>query len=95
MKAVAAFPNVWCKVSGMVTEARWPGWKYDDFVPFLDVVFESFGTGRLLYGSDWPVCLVAASYDGQFSIVQNYLKGFSAVEKEKVLGENAKTFYNL
>ncbi|HEX8037786.1 MAG TPA: amidohydrolase family protein [Chryseosolibacter sp.] len=95
MKAVAAFPNVSCKVSGMVTEARWPGWKYEDFVPFLDVVFESFGTSRLLYGSDWPVCLVAASYDGQLSIVQNYLKQFSAAEKEKVLGENAKRFYNL
>ncbi len=95
MQAVAAFPNVFCKVSGMVTEARWPGWKYEDFVPYLDVVFEAFGSDRLLYGSDWPVCLVAASYDQQFSVVQNYLKEFSSGEKKKVLGANAKRFYNL
>ena len=93
--AMAQFPNVSCKVSGMVTEARWREWKYDDFVPYLDVVFQAFGTGRLMYGSDWPVCLVAASYDEQLSIITNYLKDFSAPEKSKVLGENAKRFYNL
>ena len=95
MLAMAAFPNVYCKVSGMVTEALWPGWKYDDFVPYLDVVFEAFGTQRLMYGSDWPVCLVAASYDDQFSIIQKYVQGFSSPEKKQVLGENAKLFYNL
>ena len=95
MRTVAAFPNVYCKVSGMVTEARWPGWKYSDLVPYLDVVFDAFGTDRLLFGSDWPVCLVAASYDEQFSILQEYLKGFSSTEKNKVLGGNAERFYNL
>ena len=95
MRAMAALPNVFCKVSGMVTEGKWAGWKYDDFVPYLDVVFEAFGTERLMYGSDWPVCLVAASYDEQFSIVRNYLKDFSASEKDRILGGNAKRFYNL
>lgn len=95
MKSLAQFPNVYCKVSGMVTEARLTGWKYDDFVPYLDVVFDAFGTGRVMYGSDWPVCLVAASYDAQFSIVKQYVKKFSATENEAILGGNAKRFYNL
>lgn len=95
MRTLAAFPNVSCKVSGMVTEARWTGWKFKDFVPYLDVVFDAFGKDRLLYGSDWPVCLVAASYDQQFSILQQYLEEFSFTEKNKVLGENAERFYNL
>jgi L-fuconolactonase len=95
MRQMAAFPNVFCKVSGMVTEARWPGWKASDFTPYLDVVFDAFGTDRLLYGSDWPVCLVAASYDEQLSITAGYLRKFSDREKKSVLGENAKRFYNL
>jgi L-fuconolactonase len=93
--AAAALPNIYCKVSGMVTEGKWQGWKYEDFVPYLDVVFGAFGTERLMYGSDWPVCLVAASYDEQLSIVSTYLKEFSASEKRSVLGANAKRFYNL
>jgi L-fuconolactonase len=95
IRQMAAFPNVSCKVSGMVTEARWPGWKASDFTPYMDVVFDAFGTDRLLYGSDWPVCLVAASYDEQLSITVDYLKKFSDREKKRVLGENAKRFYNL
>ncbi|HET9485919.1 MAG TPA: amidohydrolase family protein [Chryseosolibacter sp.] len=95
MRAMAAFPNVYCKVSGMVTEAKWPGWKYDHFVPYLDLVTEAFGASRLMYGSDWPVCLVAASYDEQFSIVRKYFTDFPAQEKKQILGENAKRFYNL
>lgn len=95
MRELAAFPNVWCKVSGMVTEAKWPGWKYRDFVPYLDAVMNAFGTERLMYGSDWPVCLVAATYDQQFSIVQKYLGAFSAAEKKQILGGNAERFYNL
>ena len=93
--AMAEFPNVCCKISGMVTEARWSEWKYEDFVPYLDVVFRAFGTSRVMYGSDWPVCLVAASYDEQLSIITSYLKDLSASEKSNVLGENAKRFYNL
>lgn len=92
---IARFPNVYCKVSGMVTEASWSDWKPDDFIPYLDVVFKEFGIDRLLYGSDWPVCLVAASYDEQFSILLEYLTHLSPVEKAKILGENAERFYNL
>lgn len=95
MKSVAQFPNVSCKVSGMVTEGRWTGWTHEDFVPYLDVVFDAFGSGRVMYGSDWPVCLVAATYDEQFSIVKEYVKNLPPSEKEAVLGGNAKTFYNL
>lgn len=95
IQAVAAFPNIFCKVSGMVTEAQWSGWKYADFVPYLDVVFNAFGTSRLIYGSDWPVCLVSASYDEQLLIIQTYLRDFSDSEKKQILGENAKRFYNL
>ena len=95
MRAMAEFPNVHCKISGMVTEALWPGWKYKDFLPYLDGVINTFGTGRLMYGSDWPVCLVAATYGEQLSIVQKYLKAFSAAEKKQILGGNAERFYNL
>jgi L-fuconolactonase len=95
MKKISKMPKVWCKISGMVTEAKWRGWRYEDFVPYLDVVFAAFGTHRVMYGSDWPVCLVAASYDQQFSIIEKYLHGFSSSEKKEILGENAERFYNL
>lgn len=95
MRDLAAMPNVYCKISGMVTEAKWPGWKYRDFVPYLDGVMNAFGTARLMYGSDWPVCLVAASYDQQFAIVQKYLQAFTPAEKKLILGGNAERFYNL
>lgn len=95
MGVIAQSPNLYCKISGMVTEARWQGWKYDDFVPYLDVVMEAFGTGRLMYGSDWPVCLVAATYEEQLSIVRKYLQGSSPAEKNQILGGNAERFYNL
>jgi L-fuconolactonase len=95
MTTLSAFSNIYCKISGMVTEAKWAGWKYEDFVPYLDAVCKAFGTKRLMYGSDWPVCLLAASYDQQFSIVQTYLKTFSESEKKQILGGNAERFYNL
>ena len=95
MAALATFRNVHCKVSGMVTEADWQNWKPADFDPYLDEVVEAFGTDRLMYGSDWPVCLVAASYEQQLNIVQTYFSKFSAAEKRAVMGENARRFYNL
>jgi L-fuconolactonase len=64
IQAMAAFPNVYCKVSGMVTEADWANWKAEDFTPYLDVVFNAFGANRVMYGSDWPVCNVAGGYKG-------------------------------
>jgi L-fuconolactonase len=95
MAALASFGNVYCKVSGMVTEANWKTWKEDDFKPYLDLVFNVFGTKRVIYGSDWPVCLVAASYKNQLAIVENYLASFSESERNDVMGKNAVRFYNL
>ena len=95
MQSLAQFSNVYCKVSGMVTEADWKHWKPEDFKPYLDVVTEAFGTNRLLYGSDWPVCLVAASYTDMIGIVRNYFLSFSLAEQEAVFGGNAVKFYQL
>ena len=74
---LAAFPNVFCKLSGLVTEADWQHWEPEQIVPFLDVAFASFGADRLMMGSDWPVCLAAASYARAVEVVKSYL----AVEK--------------
>ena len=95
MQAIAQHDNVYCKISGMVTEADWQTWKIDDFKPYLDIVVNSFGTSRVLFGSDWPVCLVAGSYEKVLEIVKNYFSSFSAQEQDLVFGENAVKFYNL
>lgn len=95
MVKIAAFPNVYCKLSGMVTEGEWKGWKKDDFTPYLDVVVESFGTQRLVYGSDWPVCLVAASYEQQLHLIGDYFSSFTASERAAIFGGNAVQFYQL
>lgn len=95
MRAIAQHPNVHCKVSGMVTEADWKHWKEDDLYPYLDVVTEAFGINRLMYGSDWPVCLVAASYERMIAPVRKYYASFSKTEQEKIFGTNAAAFYHL
>lgn len=95
MRALAAFDNVYCKISGMVTEASFRHWKQEDFTPYLDVAAEAFGTGRLMYGSDWPVCLAAASYSEALAIVANYFRSFSPAEKAGIFGNNALRFYNI
>lgn len=95
MKELASFNNVCCKISGMVTEAIWDRWTNDDFRPYLDFVMNHFSTARVMYGSDWPVCLVAASYEKQLNIIEEYLQPFSDSEKHKIMGENAIRFYNL
>lgn len=92
---LAKFENVFCKVSGMVTEADWSSWKTTDFKPYLDVVTESFGTERIMFGSDWPVCLVAASYEDVVGIAARYYSSFSKDEQQAIFGGNAKRFYNL
>lgn len=95
MNDISSFENVFCKVSGMMTEARWKQWNYDDFVPYLDAVADSFGPQRLLFGSDWPVCLVAASYEQVIGLVERYFSTFSKDEQEMIFGKNALSFYNL
>jgi len=95
VRRLANLDNVWCKVSGMVTEAKWRGWKAEDFRPYLDVVFEAFGAERVMIGSDWPVCTVSGDYAATMEIVKQYLKQFSPVLQEAVLGGNCARFYGV
>jgi L-fuconolactonase len=95
IRALAKLPNVACKVSGMVTEADWQSWRADDFKPYLDVVFEAFGPDRLMFGSDWPVCLLAGSYDRVLGLAQDYVRQFGADTEAKFFGANAVKFYGL
>jgi L-fuconolactonase len=95
IRAIAGSTNVYCKLSGLVTEADWRRWKPADFAPYLDVVFDAFGADRLMFGSDWPVCLVAATYRQVKQLVEDYVDHDAANEKGKIFGENAIRFYGL
>ncbi len=92
---LSQFPNLYCKVSGMFTEADWKQWKLIDFVPYLEVVVESFGADRLIYGSDWPVCLLAVTYQQQFEVLLDYFAKLSDHEQEKIFGLNAMRAYGI
>lgn len=95
MRPLAANPNVYCKLSGLVTEADWLRWHPDDFKPYLDVVFEAFGSGRVMFGSDWPVCQLAGTYSQVLQLIAGYLRSRPVREQEAVFGENAARFYGL
>ncbi len=95
VRALGQLPNVSCKLSGLVTEADWTGWKPEDFRPYLDVIFEAFGTARLMFGSDWPVCLVAASYGRVLGLVRDFIGALSTDEQAAILGGNAAAFYGI
>lgn len=96
IEALATLKNVHCKVSGMVTEADWKNWKPADFIPYLDVVFGAFGAERLMYGSDWPVSLLAASYGQWLAVLEAYAgPRLNAYEQELFWGGNAINFYDL
>lgn len=95
MQQLAQYNNVYCKISGMVTEADWKTWTADQLKPYIDVVVESFGIDRIMYGSDWPVCLVASSYNKWIETVQNYFASFSVEDQQKVFSSNAINFYKL
>lgn len=95
MDAISKFENVYCKVSGMVTEANWRNWNIQDFTPYMDVVLNAFGANRLMFGSDWPVCLIAAEYKQVVEIVENYTAKLSVNEQEAFWCGNAKIFYGL
>jgi L-fuconolactonase len=92
---LAAAPNVVCKVSGLVTEASWNTWTPIDLAPALEVATELFGTDRLLFGSDWPVCLLAASYDEVVGTVEGLTEGWTSEERRKLFRDNAISTYNL
>ncbi len=89
---LATFPNVFCKLSGMVTETNWKQWRPVDFHPYLDVVFEAFGASRLMIGSDWPVCTVSAEYAPMMKIVMDYVPKES---QNAILGDNCARFYQI
>jgi L-fuconolactonase len=95
ISALAARTNVWCKISGMVTEADHKHWKYEDFIPFLDVVVEAFGTDRIMLGSDWPVCRLAGEYNLVMDIPARYFIGLDPVEMEKISRMNCYECYEL
>jgi len=94
-KAAAAFPNVNCKLSGMVTEADWKGWKPADLRPYVQSAFEFFTPDRLMYGSDWPVCELAGSYAQVKGALEDALGPISKSETEKIFGGTATKFYGL
>jgi L-fucono-1,5-lactonase len=95
MKEIAQHKNVFCKISGLVTEADWKHWKADDFKPYLDVVFTAFGADRLMFGSDWPVCLLAATYAQVKQLIEDYVSVFPQSDQDKIFGGNAARFYGL
>ena len=95
MEKMAVHQNVYCKISGMVTEADWKAWKKEDFHPYMDAVVNAFGIDRILFGSDWPVCQVAATFNEVVEIVADYFTSFSTEERAKFFGRNAAQFYNL
>ncbi len=90
---LAESANVYCKLSGMVTEADWHHWTQEDFKPYIDVIFKTFGADRIMVGSDWPVCTLAGTYKDVMNIVETYLNSENL--KQKVLAHNATTFYKL
>jgi L-fuconolactonase len=95
IKEIAQNRNVFCKVSGLLTEADWKRWKAHDFKPYLDVVFDAFGAERLMFGSDWPVCLLAGTYRQVMQLIEDYAKEFFPADKDKIFGGNAARFYGL
>lgn len=95
IRELARRPNVFCKVSGMVTEAAWDRWSLADLRPYLDTVVEAFGIERLMAGSDWPVCLVASSYQQWWMTLRSYFAAFSDAERSACFGGNAMSFYRI
>jgi L-fuconolactonase len=95
IRLVAKHENVYCKISGFITEADMNNWKEDDFTPYFDIVAESFGINRIMFGSDWPVCLCGADYNTVVNITEKYFSSFTINEQNKFFGNNAIKFYNL
>lgn len=89
------YKNVYCKMAGLVTEADWDNWEYSDFKPYIDIVLDVFGPERIMFGSDWPVCLTAASYKQVCQIVDNNISTLSKDEKDQIWGRTCKDFYQL
>ncbi|QNL50580.1 amidohydrolase family protein [Olivibacter sp. SDN3] len=95
MERLAKHENVYCKLSGMVTEASWHNWTVADFTFYIDHLLETFGPRRLMFGSDWPVCLVAAQYNEVVAIVDEHIRHLSIDEQALIWSKNATRFYKL
>ena len=95
MAKIAQYPNVYCKLSGMNTEADWKSWKPADIAPYVHKVIDMFGYDRVMYGSDWPVCRLAGEYEDVWSTINQVLSNISDGQRQRVLGANAIRFYNL
>ncbi|GAA1541300.1 amidohydrolase family protein [Kribbella lupini] len=95
LRDLAAEPNVTCKLSGMVTEASWTDWKVADLKPHADVVLEAFGPDRVMFGSDWPVCLLAATYGQVVEAAEQLTAELTPAERDEVFGETARRTYHL
>jgi len=95
MNQLGLMDNVWCKVSGMVTEADWSGWRQSDFTPYLEVVFSAFGADKVVFGSDWPVCQLGASYEQVVNIPTEFIETYYTKSDLGFWGPNASEFYNL
>jgi L-fuconolactonase len=92
-RAAAKFSNVYCKLSGMITEADWRQWSVEDLKPYVQAALDSFGPGRLMFGSDWPVCELAGSYEQMHQALVEALGPLSAAERDMIFGETARCFY--
>ena len=92
---LATFPNVFCKLSGLVTEAKWKQWRTDEFHRYLDIVVGAFGTDRVMIGSDWPVCTLSGDYVSTMRIVTSYVQPFAPDVREDILGRNCARFYHV
>jgi len=95
LEALARHANVSCKLSGLVTEAAWQGWRRADFAPYLDVALDAFGPDRLMFGSDWPVCLLAAEYADVASLITDFIRPLAPADQEAILGGTAARFYGI
>jgi L-fucono-1,5-lactonase len=95
LSEMAARPNVWCKLSGLVTEADWTSWRAEELKPYLDSALEAFGPQRMMFGSDWPVCLLAASYDQVLEAFEQLLVDVDEENKRRIFSENAIEFYRI
>jgi L-fuconolactonase len=95
IEEISKAKNVFCKISGMVTEANWKTWKKEDLKPYLDVIFENFSADKLMYGSDWPVCNVASDYTEVVKTLEDYIAQLSSGDQNKIWHENATSFYKL
>ncbi len=94
-RSAAQYPNVFCKLSGMITEAAWTSWKPSDLKPYVEVAMECFGPDRLLFGSDWPVCTLAGRYQQVVDALNEALGPIGEEERNKIFGETAKRFYGI